>query len=188
MEMELTSCSLLNRFDQSPPPALETTSSTRTSSTPTSTSTTTPTTTSTPSRTNDTSTIVSASSSKSSGLSTGAEAGIGIGVSVFGLALIAALRFLLLRVRKQKQLNGMSDSGSTSVGTPKMGNFRAKRGMIQTQENMRLGLQNTLGMNENQISNAHGEENLGTTTSVSGPNIPPRSPSRALKGGSDNYF
>jgi len=53
---------------------------------------------------------------------------------------------------------------------------------------MRLGLQNTLGMNENHISNADGEENLGTTTSVSGPNIPPRSPNRALKGGSDNYF
>jgi len=80
----------------------------------------------------------------------------------------------------------MSDSGSMSVGTPEMGKFYSKRGTMQTPEDMRLGMQSPLGMNENPISTNY--ENMGTTTSVTGPNIPPRSPNRALSRGNDNYF
>ena len=183
MEWRLIACSLLDRFNKSPPQFPEATSSTTTSSTPTATST-------PPAviNTSDTSKPKSASSSKSSDLSTGAQVGIGIGASALGLALIAGLVFFLLRHKKQKQIRGMLDSGSTSVGTPEKGMFYGKRGTIQTQEDTRSGLHNTVGMGEYQPSTAHGENNYGTTTSVSGPNIPPRSPNRALRGGSDNYF
>lgn len=82
----------------------------------------------------------------------------------------------------------MWDNGSMSGGTPEMGKYYVKRGTIQRQEDLGLGLQST-GMHEDQIGTAHGGEDLGATPAMStGPNIPPRSPSRALRGAGDNYF
>lgn len=171
---------LLNRFDKSlPPPPTATSSSTSAASTPTTTSTPAP---SPTTNAIDTSTAPP-SSSKSGGLSTGAQVGIGVGVSIFGLALIAAIGFFLFRSRKQKHGGGMWDNGSMSGGTPEMGKYYVKRGTIQRQEDLGLGLQSS-GMHRDEIGTAHGGEDMN----AGGPDIPPRSPSRALRGGGDNYF
>jgi hypothetical protein len=177
--------SLLDRFDQSPPPPLAVTSSTASSSTPTgSLAYSAPSTTITGS-TSPTSTLGSASHS-SNGLSNGAKAGIGIGASIAGLAILAGLVFLLFRRRKSNQLKRMSDRGSNSVGTgtPEMGGFYGKRGTVHSGG---LGLQDAHGTNEYQVSSPSGGGEYGNTTAVSGPDIPPRSPGRAAKG-VDNYF
>ena len=69
-----------------------------------------------------------------------------------------------------------------------------KRGTLQRQEDLGLGLQSTR-MDEigDEIGTAHGGEGLlgVTTTSVSageGPDIPTRSPSRAIRGRQEGYF
>jgi hypothetical protein len=46
---------------------------------------------------------IATSSGGDGGLSTGAKAGIGVGVSIFGLLVIAALAFFILRRRRQRQ-------------------------------------------------------------------------------------
>jgi uncharacterized surface protein with fasciclin (FAS1) repeats len=169
--------SLLDRFDQSLPPPPPTTSSASSSSTPT-TSPTPPPPTITPG--SDTS-ATNAGSSKSSGLSIGAKIGIGIGVPIFALALMAVLTILILRYKQAKQDRGMSDNGSAIPGSPDLSKqLYGMRSPVPTHDGMRNP---TTGMAE-----YPGSGNMGTTTSVSGPNIPARSPNRTAPGGGDNYF
>ena len=84
-----------------------------------------------------------------------------------------------------------------SVDTPEMGKYYVKRGTIQRQEDLGLGLQSEdpgidPGMRDgDQIGMAHGGEGMGRAMGGGGgPDIPPRSPSRAVRGGGDrdNYF
>jgi hypothetical protein len=86
------------------------------------------------------------------------------------------------------------------VDTPEMGKYYVKRGTIQRGEDLGLGLQSEEagidpGIRDGDqigIGMAHGGEGgmgRGGGGGV-GPDIPPRSPSRALRGGGDrdNYF
>jgi hypothetical protein len=115
-------------------------------------------------------------------------------VSIFGLALLAALGFFFLRQRRETE-DRTEETGSMSVDTPEMGKYYVKRGTIQRQED--LGLSEDHGIGDGDqigIGMAHGGEGGrvmgGGGGGGVGPDIPPRSPSRAVRGGGDrdNYF
>jgi len=178
---------LLNRFNKSgpPPPTEPKTTSSSTSATPTPTSTPSPTSNSAESTT---STPEPEPASKSGGLSQGAKIGIGVGVSIVGLLALAVLAGFFLRSRKQN--HEQRDSGSwddqRSSGVPDtMGKFYVKRGTIHRQED---GLQET-GMHDaythprdmEDVNTGNSGPYFGGPTS-GGPDIPPRSPSRAIRG------
>jgi hypothetical protein len=106
-------------------------------------------------------------------MSSGAKAGLGVGVGVVSLGLVSTLAFLIYRHRRNKEAavaaapwDNSSMSGATASPFNK---FYVQRGQVQRQEDPGLGLQST----------EYGK--------VDGPAIPPRSPSRALRG-DGSYF
>jgi hypothetical protein len=113
---------------------------------------------------------------KSHGLSPGAGGGIGAGAGVAALALIAVLVWWYRR-RKDKKAWEMS-------GVPAdMERFYIKRGTIQRQEDMNLGLQSTGMHDAREISEEEGMDVKSSqyhSSKSSGPSIPPRSPSRVI--------
>jgi len=120
-------------------------------------------------------------------MSTGAKAGLGVGVGVVGLALLSILAFLIFRHRRNKAARVASvpwDNSSMSGATASPFNkFYVQRGQVQRQEDPGLGLGST-GM-------AHVEDpGIGAREygQIDGPSIPPRSPSRALRGDGKAYF
>jgi hypothetical protein len=62
-----------------------------------------------------------------------------------------------------------------------MGKFYVKRGTIQRQEDLGLGLQST-GMQEIQRAPPSEGGSMGTGTPPYRPSVPPRSPSRIISG------
>lgn len=56
--------------------------------------------------------------SSTGGLSTGAKAGIGVGAGVGGLAVLAALGFLLFRLRRRPSSQAMTGSSEASDSRP----------------------------------------------------------------------
>ncbi|KAE9364556.1 FAS1 domain-containing protein [Stipitochalara longipes BDJ] len=164
---------LLNRFDTAGPPP-PTTSVTTSTPAPTAT------------QTINTPTYTSSGNSNS-GMSTGAKAGLGVGVGVVGLALLSILAFLIFRHRRNKAARAASvpwDNSSMSGATASPFNkFYVQRGQVQRQEDPGLGLQST-GMAHVEDSGMAGRE----YGQIDGPSIPPRSPSRALRGDGKAYF
>jgi hypothetical protein len=124
-------------------------------------------------------------------MGTGAKIGLGVGVGVAGLLLLSALLFFLVRHKKKSRAVADSapwDNSSMSGATASPFNkFYVQRGQVQRQEDPGLGLQST-GMQhfeEPPIGTALGGREYGN---IDGPTIPPRSPSRALRGDGKSYF
>lgn len=65
--------------------------------------------------------------------------------------------------------------------------FYVQRGTVQRQEDLGLGLQSS-GMHAEDAGIGIAGREYGTGGGVDGPSIPPRSPSRALRGDGKTYF
>ena len=166
-------CSLLNYNDTAGPPPPTSTSSTSSTVAPT------PKPTQTTATTDATPVAGSSQSTASkSGGTSKSTIGIAVGVTLAGLIALAALAYWFFRARKQKIESGSWDDQSVPSD---MGKYYVKRGMVQRQEDLGLGLQST-GMHEIQRAPASEGRSMGTRTPPYRPSVPPRSPSRIISG------
>ena len=165
-------CSLLNYNDTAGPPKPTSTSSMSSTVAPT------PTPTPTTATTNSTPTAVSAQPTTSKSGTPKSTIGIAVGVTLAGLITLAALVYWFFRARRRKIESGSWDSQSVPSD---MGKFYVKRGTVQRQEDMGLGLQST-GMEEIQRAPLSEGGSMGTRTPPYRPSVPPRSPSRIISG------
>jgi hypothetical protein len=121
-------------------------------------------------------------------MSTGAKAGLGVGVGIVGIAIISLLFFFLNRHRQRARATDAAppwDNSSMSAATASPFNkFYVQRGQVQRQEDPGLGLQSE-GMQVDDLGIAGTGTEYGA---IHGPSIPPRSPSRALRGDGKTYF
>lgn len=99
--------------------------------------------------------------------------------------MLAGLAFFFFRSRKERPDSSVWDNSSMSGVPNPTGKYYVKRGTLQRQEDLGLGLQST-GMHDDHIAGG-GEDSVPKTASP-GPEIPARSPSRVLRGGGNNYF
>jgi hypothetical protein len=128
-------------------------------------------------------------------MGTGAKVGLGVGVGIAGLLVLSALLFFLVRHKKTKTVtdNAPWDNSSMSGATASPFNkFYVQRGQVQRQEDPGLGLQST-GMQHFEESPPIGtalgrRESSSKFVQIDGPTIPPRSPSRVLRGDGNSYF
>jgi hypothetical protein len=163
-------CSLLNRFDTSPPPTPSPRTSTVATSTPVP----------TPIPTAITSASATPQSSDSKSDTPKLKIGLGVGIAAAGLLILGALIWFLRSRKQAKDSGAWDDQGASMSGAPHAG-FYNKRATAQRQGDLGFGVQST-GMHGIQSNDFDSKNVPSYSVIASGPSIPPRSPSRLMQG------